>query len=94
MNISNDLGVITVLLERFEKQRLPRILGIKVKVDNHQCLEEMDIKFMKGLIADAQNNMPVFQRHPEFQELTGQITFLYHSITEKALQNQRIKAGR
>ncbi|MDO8842885.1 MAG: hypothetical protein Q7U98_16900 [Methylicorpusculum sp.] len=94
MNISNDLGVITVLLERFEKQRLPRVLGIKAKVDDLQCLEEIDIKFLKGLIIDAQNNMPVFQRHPEFKELIGKITFLYHEITEKALNNQMIKAGR
>ncbi len=94
MKKSNDLGIIIVLLERFQKQRLPRILGIKEKVDNGQCLEGFDIEFLKALFADAQNNLPLLHRHTEYDYLAGKITFLYHEITEKALQNQKAKGRR
>ena len=94
MKTSHELGIITVLLERFQKQRLPRILRIKEKVDNGQCLEELDIEFLRALFADAQNNLPLLHRHTEYDYLARKITFLYHEITEKALQNQKAKGIR
>lgn len=84
----NDLGVITVLLERLEKQRLPRVLAIKEKVDSGQCLDEPDIEFFKEVFADAQNIMPHIHRHPEYQDLAGKITHLYQQIMETAAKNQ------
>ncbi|MDO8843102.1 MAG: hypothetical protein Q7U98_11580 [Methylicorpusculum sp.] len=93
MNSSVDLGVISVLLERFEKQRLPRALSIKEKVDNGECLEDYDIEFLKEVFADAQEIMPMGHRHPEYQELIGKITSLYHEITERGLKNQELKSG-
>lgn len=79
MNTSDkDLGVIRVLLERLEKQRLPRVLAIKQKVDNGDCLDD----------ADAQNILPQVHRHPEYQDLVGRIVQLYHDAIEKATDNQ------
>jgi len=90
----NDLGVITVLLERLETQRLPRVLAIKEKVDSGQCLDEFDIEFFKEAFEDAQNIMPHVHRHPEYYALAGKITQLYHEIMEKAVENQsNSKAG-
>ncbi|MDD2738164.1 MAG: hypothetical protein PHR94_04475 [Methylomonas lenta] len=88
MNTLDNLGVVTVLLERLEKQRLPTVLAIKEKVDNGQCLEEFDIDFLKEVFADAQNIMPNVQQHPEYLELVGKVINLYHDITEQAMQNQ------
>lgn len=88
MNTLDNLGVVTVLLERLEKQRLPTALAIKEKVDNGQCLEDFDIDFLKEIFSDAQNIMPKVQQHPEYLELVGKVIDLYHDITEKALQNQ------
>jgi hypothetical protein len=93
MKKSHDLGIIIVLLERFQKQRLPRILKIKEKVDNGQCLEELDIEFLKALFADAQNNLPLLHRYTEYDHLARKITFMYLEITEKALQNQKTTGG-
>jgi hypothetical protein len=89
MNTLDDLGVVTVLLERLEKQRLPTALAIKEKLDNGQCLEEFDLDFLKEVFADAQNIMPKVQQHPEYLELVGKVINLYHDITEQAMQNQR-----
>lgn len=88
MNILDDLGVVSVLLQRLEKQRLPTALAIKEKVDKGLPLEEFDINFLKEVMEDAQNVMPKIQQHPEYQELVGKVISLYHDITEKALQNE------
>jgi hypothetical protein len=88
MNTLDNLGVVTVLLERLEKQRLPTALAIKEKVDKGECLEDFDIVFLKEIFSDAQNVMPKVQQHPEYLELVGKVINLYHDITEKALQNQ------
>ena len=45
-----DKGVILVLLERFNKQRLPRALSLKKKVDSGELLDDYDHKYMIGYI--------------------------------------------
>ena len=86
-----ELGVITAVLERLEKQRLPQTLAIKDKVDRGEALEDFDIDFLKEVLSDAQSNMPYVQTHPEYQQLAAQLAHLYHEITEKALENQSDK---
>ncbi len=85
----NDLGLLSVLLERLEKQRLPHALALKEKVDNGGTLDDYDIDFFKEVFADAANVGPLIQRHPEYVELAGKITHLYQEIMEKALLNQK-----
>jgi hypothetical protein len=48
-----DAGLIAVLLERLEKQRLPRALELKAKVDQGDRLNEFDLTFLKETLADA-----------------------------------------
>lgn len=94
MSIStDDLGIITVILERLETQRLPTALAIKEKVDSGECLNESEIDFFKEIFEDSQNMMPQLERHPEYQELFGRLTSLYHEIIEKATQNQQASKG-
>ena len=86
---SKDTGLIQVLAERFEKQRLPRALSIKEKVDGGEVLDEFDIEFLEQVFEDANTIKPLLDRHPEWQPLAAKMITLYKEITEKGLENQR-----
>jgi hypothetical protein len=86
---SQDAGVIAVLLERLEEQRLPRALDLKAKVDRGERLDELDLGFMQELLADANASKPLLERHPEYQELAVRVLGLYKEITDKALENEK-----
>lgn len=85
----HDAGVLSVLIERFESQRLPRALALKDKVDNGKCLDEFDIAFLQEVFADATQAMPMLERHPEHRALVSQAASLYSEITAKALANEK-----
>ena len=86
---TTDTGLIEVLLERLEKQRLPRLLALKEKVDGGESLDGMDLDFLENSIADARKVIPIIDRHPEYQQLATQVMELYKDISEKALQIEK-----
>ena len=51
---SNEDGVILALIDRFEKQRLPRLQALKEKTDNGERLSNEDVAFLDTVIHDAQ----------------------------------------
>ncbi|MBK9326221.1 MAG: hypothetical protein IPN00_07760 [Hydrogenophilales bacterium] len=88
-NPSNDAGLIQVLAERLETQRLPRALAIKASVDRGETLGDLDIKFLQEVLRDAGQIAPLLHAHPEWQDLAGRMMQLYKEITEKALANEK-----
>jgi hypothetical protein len=90
---SADAGVMEVLLERLEKQRLPRALSLKEKVDRGERLDEFDIAFLEEVFADADHMRSLLGRHPEYDGLAGRVVHLYHEITNKALENEKAASG-
>jgi len=86
---SKDAGLIQVLAERFEKQRLPRALSLKEKVDEGKTLDEFDIEFLEQVFEDTNTIKPLLDRHPEWQPLAARMIGLYKDITEKALENEK-----
>ncbi len=86
---SKDSGLIQVLAERLEQQRLPRILSIKEKVDAGGVLDDFDIEFLEQVFEDAGHIKPLLDAHPEWQDLAAKIAHLYNEITAKALENQK-----
>ncbi len=77
------------MLERLEKQRLPRLLDIKKKVDEGTALNDLDLDFLKSSMKDANKLIPIIDRHPEYQKLAAEVMALYKDITDKALQIEK-----
>jgi len=90
-DLPQDAGVIAVLLERFEKQRLPRAQSLKEKVDRGEVLDEYDLAFLEEVFADASSIKPLADRHPEYQELVARAVHLYKEITDKAMENEKAR---
>lgn len=86
---SEDAGIITVLIERFESERLPRALDLKEKVDRGDTLNDNDIAFLEQVFEDANRLKPLLDRHDEYHKLVAQATSLYKEITDKALANEK-----
>ena len=86
---TEDSGVILALMQRFNEQRLPRALELKNKVEQGECLGEPDIAFLEEVFRDANQVMPLVDRHPELQEIATRAIGLYKEITEKALENEK-----
>lgn len=90
MNESEDeLGVIYALVERFEKQRLPRLLELKKRVDEGGVLSESDMRFMYQITLDAQRSKRLIDKHPEWHKFCARIIHLYEEVAEKALENEK-----
>ena len=86
---ANELAVIYALVERFEKQRLPRLLEIKKRVDKGGVLSESDIQFMYQVTLDAQRSKRLIDRHPEWHKFYAEVIHLYEEVVEKALENEK-----
>jgi hypothetical protein len=86
---SEEDGVILALIERFEKQRLPRLKAIKEKTDSGELLSDGDVGFLDTVIHDAQQSKHLIDRHPEWQAFCATVVHLYETITEKALENEK-----
>ncbi len=87
----NEAGVLSVLIQRLESQRLPRLLELKTKVDSGERLSDLDLHFLQEVLTDARNAHPLVANHPELEALASKLTTLYREITETALANE--KAG-
>lgn len=88
-NSTQEEKVILALVERLEKQRLPRFFDLKEKVDQGETLTDSDIDFLEDVIRDAGKIEPLIERHPEWQPIAAKVVQLYQEITEKALENER-----
>lgn len=86
---ADELGVIYALVERFEKQRLPRLLEIKQRVDKGGLLSESDIQFMYQVTRDAQRSKRLIDRHPEWHKFCSEVIHLFEEVAEKALENEK-----
>ena len=86
---SKDTGIIMVIMQRFEHERLPHALFLKNKVDQGETLSDIDIAYLDEVFEDLRRLKPLMDRHHEYDWLISQSIHLYMTITEKALENEQ-----
>ena len=85
---SKATGIITVLMLRLERERLPMAFDIKAKVDRGERLDDWDIVFLEEVCIDARRLRPFLNGHHEYDSLVVHAIHLYKIITDKALENE------
>lgn len=83
-----ESGIIQVLVNRFETQRLPHALALKEKVDRGERLNDIDIAFLEEVFSDSARIKPLLDKHPEWHKLFIQMSGLYQDIMSKASENE------
>jgi len=83
-------GIFEVLIDRFEKERLPRLLEIKHRIDSGRTLNEVDLNFLERVFRDAVENEHLIESIPQCKGLFAQVTHLYHEIMEQAMRNEKL----
>ena len=87
-----DKAVLEILLERFQKQRLPRLLDIREKVNQGETLSDFDMDFLEQVFKDAKVNDHYLQTaDDELKALMMKVLALYKEITTIALENEQKK---
>lgn len=89
MDIKDEIGVITALLERFEKFRLPRAQRLHERVMQGEKLTESDMAFLEDVFATAEDVKPLLRKYPQYQDMALKAASLYTEIMDKALENEK-----
>ena len=90
---TEDQGIIQVVVDRLEKQRLPVALELLEKVNNGGTLNDLDLAFLDKVFQDTRNNKAMLEKYPAWQPLAARMISLYNEITTKALENEKESGG-
>ena len=86
--VEHDAGLMAVLLDRFDNQRLPAALALKEKVDSGGRLSDLDVSFLKEVSKDVIGIKSLLDRHPECNEIATGMMNLCSEIAKKGLANE------
>lgn len=84
-----DIGKTIVLLNRLSTQRLPRLFGIKAKVDRGERIADIDLRYLRQILDTTFVRQVDWAGHPDLHGIIGGVIHLYREITSKALANER-----
>jgi hypothetical protein len=90
---SEDQGIIQVIVDRMEKQRLPIALELQEKVNRGDTLNDLDLEFLDNVLHDSQKIRAMLDKYPAWQPLAARMVNLYNEITTKALENEQGSSG-
>lgn len=82
-------GVLTVVLESYGKQTLPRIFDIKKMIDDGGTLSDAHIEYLDEALREAKQFGDYVDNHPGFRDFFSRVAHLYNEITTKALENEK-----
>jgi hypothetical protein len=83
-----ETALLMTLFISLYKQRLPRLVSLKNKVNRGELLNEFDIIFLQKVHIELSRASPFADRHPEYQSVMVRLISLYESITHRALDNE------
>jgi len=87
-----DAGLLAVLMERGERQRLPRALALEEKMNRGELLDDFDIEFLEDVFDSFSENKALLDRHPEYQVMVSRMAGIYARIMERAAENEKAAA--
>ena len=87
--ILDDPGVLQVVLEEYEKRKLPRLFAIKSAVDKGARLGNEDLGFLRLLYREVAEYESFVDSNIEFKGLYINLVNLYGSIMHTALDNEQ-----
>jgi len=93
-SISKDDGIITVLLLRLQRHRLPHVFALHKKVLNGELLDDYDIRFLDTVYCEAKSCHGFCRHHPEYNDLFSRVTHFYNEIATTALENEKQQHSR
>lgn len=86
---AGELVVIRALVERFERQRLPRLLAIRKRLAQGEVLGELDVDFLAQVFHEATQSKRLMDRHPEWHQFCSEVIHLYKEIMAQAVENEK-----
>lgn len=89
-----DLGVIAVVVEEFEKHKLPVLLDLRRKVDNGETLLDVEYDYLSRSIDEISHHLPLTYGRPELQEFCTHVIHLYTEICELAIEVEHKNGNR
>ena len=88
-----DDAILQVIIERFEKQRLPRLQDMQERVEKGETLDDWDTEFLDEVLDTAREIKPMIDERPDYQDFYAKAVHLYNKITQKALENAKGTEG-
>ncbi|MCW8930077.1 MAG: hypothetical protein OQL19_07575 [Gammaproteobacteria bacterium] len=83
-------AILEALLERFEQQRLPRLLDIDKKLKQGGKLDNYDIEFLEEVFSDTKKNQHFLPDADEqLKTIFMKVLSLYTEITQTAMENEQ-----
>ena len=82
-----ELGVVQVVLERYNREWLPALLDMRKKVDRGETLDDRELSLLSKAIEEARGGATFAKSHPEFKSLIDRASALYEHIEARNKEN-------
>ncbi len=86
--MNTEQGLMYVLIEHFARQLYPRAREMETKLAAGGRLSDREITHVSEVLEEVRMLRPLFERHPEHQDLAEAVIALYAGITKRALENE------
>ena len=83
----NELGVVQVTLQRFNRDVIPALKNMKARVDQGEVLHERETEALEKAIKRSVRGREFAKKHPEYSNLVETANEIYEYIAKKSAEN-------